>query len=306
MRKRLVALFILLFVFFCICPIPEAAPPLTIIKSSPETELLIGLIPEQQIFQQIDRYTPLANYITEKTGIRIRLKVLSRYGNIIDNFVSSGMDGAFFGSFTYTLAHARLGIEVIAQPESRDGVSTYHGLLFVRKDSGISNIKDMAKKRFVFVDKATTAGYLTALYYFKKNGVQDYRSYFRETYFAGTHMDAIRDVFNRKADIGVAKNTVFDRLVRENVDIVKELQILETFCDVPENGLALRKGLSEEAKKSIKQALLTMHSDSAGKEILARFGARRFIETTDTDYEPVVRFSKEAGINLLTYDYLNE
>ena len=305
MRKRLVAVCILLFVLF-IRPGPEAAPPLTIIKSSPETELLIGLIPEQQIFQQIDRYAPPADYISEKTGIKIRLKVLSRYGNIIDNFVSSGMDGAFFGSFTYTLAHARLGVEVIARPECLDGVSTYHGILFVRKDSGIRNIKGMAKKRFVFVDKATTAGYLTALYYFKKNGVQDYRSYFRETYFAGTHMDAIRDVFNRKADIGVAKNTVFERLAREDPAIAKELQILETFPVVPENGLALRKDLSDAAKNGIKQVLLTMHNDPEGQKILVRFGARRFIETTDKDYDPVVKFSKDAGINLLTYDYMNE
>jgi phosphonate transport system substrate-binding protein len=305
MRKRLIAVCIVLFVL-CICPGPEAAPPLTIIKSSPETELLIGLIPEQQIFQQIDRYTPLADYISEKTGIRIRLKVLSRYGNIIDNFVTSGLDGAFFGSFTYTLAHARLGVEVIARPEYLDGVSTYHGILFVRKDSGIKGIKSMAKMRFVFVDKATTAGYLTALYYFKKNGVQDYRPYFRETYFAGTHMDAIRDVFNKKADIGVAKNTVFERLAKENPAIAKELQILETFPVVPENGLAFREGLSAAAKNGIKQVLLTMHNDPEGQKILVRFGARRFIETTDKDYDPVVRFSKEAGINLLTYDYMNE
>jgi len=305
MRKRLVAVGILLFIL-CVCLGPEAAPPLTIIKSSPETELLIGLIPEQQIFDQIARYTPLADYISEKTGIRIRLKVLSRYGNIIDNFVSSGMDGAFFGSFTYTLAHAKLGVEVIARPENRSGISTYHGILFVRKDSGIRDIKGMAKKRFVFVDKATTAGYLTALYYFKKNGVQDYRSYFRETYFAGTHMDAVRDVFNKKADIGVAKNSVFERLSWENPAIGKELQILEVFPVVPENGLALRKGLSDEAKKGIKQVLLTMHNDPEGQKILVHFGARRFVETTDKDYDPVIRFSKEAGIDLLQYDYMNE
>jgi len=306
MQKRLTAVCISLLILICVCPDPEAAPPVTIIQSSPETELLIGLIPEQQIFQQMARYAPLADYISAKTGIRIRLKVLSRYGNIIDNFVSSGMDGAFFGSFTYTLAHAKLGVEVIARPENLDGVSTYYGILFARKDSGIKDIRGMAKKRFVFVDKATTAGYLAALYYFKTNGVRDYRSYFRETYFAGTHMDAIRDVFSKKADVGVAKNTVFELLVRENPAIAKELQILETFPVVPENGLALRKDLSDAAKNGIKQVLLAMHNDPKGQKILVRFGARRFIETTDKDYDSVVRFSKEAGIDLSKYDYLNE
>ncbi len=56
------------------------------------------------------------------------------------------MDGAFLGSFTYALAHAKLGLEVIARPELVDGTSTYHGLIFVRKDSGIKTIKDMKGK----------------------------------------------------------------------------------------------------------------------------------------------------------------
>ena len=85
-------------------------------------------------------------------------------------------------------------------------------MIFVRKDSGIDDAADMAGKRFAFVDKATTAGYLLPLNYFKDKGIENYREYFSETYFTGTHEDAIYDVLNRRADIGAAKNTVFDRL----------------------------------------------------------------------------------------------
>jgi len=116
------------------CSKPETAPPK---KVPQETTIVIGLIPEQQIFDQVERYTPLADYLSKKIGAKITLKVLTRYGNIIDNFTSLGLDGAFFGSFTYTLAHARLGVEVLARPENLEGRSTYHGLLFVRSDSGI-------------------------------------------------------------------------------------------------------------------------------------------------------------------------
>ena len=76
--------------------------------------LVLGLIPERNIFKQLDRYEPLATYLSEKIGADVKLKVLTRYGNIIDNFASAGLDGAFFGSFTYTLAHAKLGVEAIA------------------------------------------------------------------------------------------------------------------------------------------------------------------------------------------------
>jgi phosphonate transport system substrate-binding protein len=272
--------------------------------TSEEPHLLIGLIPEQNLFKQIERYEPLADYLSEKIGRKIKLTVLTRYGNIINNFVSMGMDGAFFGSFTYTLAHAKLGVEVLARPEYDDGTSTYHGLIFVRKDGGIRTAKDMKGKVFAFVDKATTAGYLLPLAYFQKNGIKNYKSYLKETYFTGTHEDAIYDVLNKKADIGAAKNTVYQRLADIDRRIAGELVILEKSPDVPENGLAVRKDLDSAVKNKLKEALLNIHNDREGKEVLKDFGAKRFIETTDNDYINVYKYTKEINLDLATYDYI--
>ncbi len=93
---------------------------------SPAETLLIGLVPEQNIFHQIERYEPLAEYLGRETGVRIELQVLPFYGNLIDNFETLGLDGAFFGSFSYALAHAKLDLEVLARPEDATGESTYH------------------------------------------------------------------------------------------------------------------------------------------------------------------------------------
>jgi len=278
---------------------PKAKPP----ESKP---LVIGLIPEHNIFRQMDRYEPLAGYLSKKIGVKIKLKVLSRYGNIVDNFVSEGIDGAFFGSFTYVLAHAKLGVEVLVRPENNEGISVYHGLLLVRKDSLIRTAEDMKGKRFAFVEKATTAGYLFPLAYFKGHGIRDYRTYFKEVYYAGTHENVIDDVLNKKTDIGAAKNTVFDRLIEADRRIKNELLVLDQSPDVPENGLAVRKDLDGSLKKKLKEVLLNMHNDPEGKEVLSRFGARRFIATTDGDYAPVLTYAKEIGLNLATYDYMNQ
>lgn len=285
------------------CHKPETTPPP---KAVQETTLVIGLIPEQHIFDQVERYKPLADYLSKKVGAKIKLKVLSRYGNIVDNFVSSGMDAAFFGSFTYTLAHAKLGVQVLARPENLDGRSTYCGLIFARRDSGIRSAKDMEGKRFAFVDKATTAGYLLPLDYFHKNGIRNYRTYLKEAYFAGTHEDVIYDVLNKKADIGAAKNTIYYSLMNEDDRIKKELLVLEKSPEVPENGLAVRKDLDDTIKKKLRDALLEMHENPEGLSVLKNFGARKFIETTDRDYEPVVKYARESGLNLATYDYMNE
>ena len=270
-----------------------------------EKTFLIGLIPEQNIFKQMERYQPLADYLSKRVGMKIRLTVLPRYGNIIDNFISTGMDGAFFGSFTYVLAHEKLGVEVLARPVSLDGTSTYHGLIFVRKDSGIKSIRQMKGKRFAFVDKATTAGYLLPLAYFREHG-KNYRTFLRESYFTGTHEDAILDVLNRKADIGAAKNTVYERLRASDARINKELIILERSPDVPENGLAVRKGLDDLLKEKLKKALLTLNQEPEGVAVMKEFGARRFIETNNNDYRPVYRYAQAIGLNLTMYDYMNE
>ncbi|MBI5576047.1 MAG: phosphate/phosphite/phosphonate ABC transporter substrate-binding protein [Deltaproteobacteria bacterium] len=267
--------------------------------------VLIGLIPEQNIFKQLERYEPVAAYLSAKTGMNISLKILPRYGNIIDNFRMSGLDGAFFGSFTYALAHAKLGVEVLARPEYNDNTSTYHGMIFVRKDSGIRTIDGMKGKRFAFVDKATTAGYLFPLKYFHEKGI-DWRKYLKEGYFTGTHEDAIFDVLNRKADIGASKNTVFNRVAVSDPRIKRELSILETSPDMPENSLALRKDIEDSFRTGLKDALLNMHLDARGKSVLEQFGARRFVETTNKDYESVARYAKEAGLSLATYDYIND
>jgi phosphonate transport system substrate-binding protein len=268
--------------------------------------LVLGLIPERNIFKQLDRYEPLADYLSRKIGADVKLKVLTRYGNIIDNFSSAGLDGAFFGSFTYTLAHAKLGVEPVARPETAEGVSTYYGLIFVRRDSGIRSIQDMKGKRFVFVDRATTAGYLLPLAFFKAHRIEDYKTFFKETYFSGTHEDAIYDVLNKKADIGAAKNTVFARLAAVDSRVKDELVILARSPGVPENGLAVKKDLDPAIRNKLQEALLNMQNDIQGMNVLKNLGARRFIETTDSDYANVYKYVKQIGLDLSTYQYQNE
>ena len=149
----------------------------------------------------------------------------------------------------------------MARPVSLDGASTYHGVIFVRRNAGIRRVDDMRGKRFVFVDPATTAGYLLPLHYFHEHGVTDYTKLLAEFYYSGTHEDAIFDVLDGKADVGAAKNTVFDRLAAENPRIASELLVLTKSPDVPENALALRADLDPLIRDALRAALLGMHED---------------------------------------------
>ena len=269
-------------------------------------DLTIGLIPEQNVFRQMKRYKPIADYIRAETGIGIRFTILSRYGNIIDSFSSEHMDGAFWGSFTGALAIQKLGIEPIARPIWLDGTSTYHGYVFVRKDSGIEDVGDMKGKTIAFVEKATTAGYVFPMAYLREHGVRDLDAYFEEYYFAGSHDATISAVLDREVDIGSAKNTIFSLVAARDPRVQKELQILAESPTVPSNGLGMRKGLDPAVLEKLREALIGMDSSPSGQRALEEFGAVRFISTTREDYLPVVDLARRAGIDLKQYDYVNE
>ena len=268
-------------------------------------ELTIGLIPEQNVFKQAQRYKLLGEYIEKKAGIKIKFTILPRYGNIIDRFKVDKMDGAFFGSFTGAMAIEKLNVEPIVRPVNLDGTSTYKGYIFVRKDSGIKNTADMRGKKLVLVEMATTAGYVFPMAYFNKHGI-NIDTYFKEYYFAGSHDAAINAVLEGKADIGCAKNSMFDRMARSDPGVKNKLAIIAESAEVPSNGLCVRKNLSAEIKKRLKDVLLGMDKDAEGRDVLKKFEAIRFISTAKEDYKPVFDIAKSAGINIKTYRYINK
>jgi hypothetical protein len=49
-----------------------------------------------------------------------------------------------------------------------------------------------------------------------------------------------------------------------------------------------------------------MNNDPEGKDVLRQFGARRFVETTNKDYEPVTHYCGQIGMDLATFDYRSE
>ena len=269
-------------------------------------KLLIGLIPEMNIFKQKQRFKLLGKYLSEKTGIPVEFTILSRYGNIIESFTSEKMDGAFFGSFTGALAIRKLGVIPLARPVNLDKSSTYHGYILVRKDSGIKTVADMRGKKMAFVEKATTAGYIFPMALLRENGIMDIDRFFGETFFTGSHDAAVIAVLDRTADVGAAKHSMYNWVKKENPRIEKELTIIARSPSVPSNGLCVRNTLDIGLQKNLKQALLNLGQDPADKVVLAKFGALKFIETTTKDYHPVFDLAQKAGIDMKKYNYRNK
>ncbi len=270
-------------------------------------DFVLGLIPEMNVFKQTERHRPLAEYLSKKLNINVELKILPRYGNILDSFKASKMDAAFWGSFTGALAIKKLGVKPLARPLQLDQTSTYKGYLFTRKDSGIDSTAKLKGKSFAFVDRATTAGFLFPISILKKQGTRlaDLDKYFSSYFFTGSHDAAIMAVLNGEADAGAAKNTIFDMMAGKNPDIRNKIRILAESSEVPSNTLGVRKDLDPSLTEKIKATILNMDKDPEGVKVLKEFGAVKFISTGPADFDPVLGMAENAGLDLSSYDYLN-
>lgn len=272
-------------------------------KASGAEEILIGLIPEENIFNQMERHRPLASYLTKKLGINVRFTILSRYGDVLDRFMSRKMDGAFFGVFTGALVMEQLDAEPIVHPVNLEGSSAVQSYIFVRKDSDIANVRDMKGKKIAFVDKATVTGYLYALSHLKERGVQDLKSYFKEISFTGSHGSTIYAVLDGRADIGTAKSKIFNQMAKKDHSIKEELTILARSREFPDSTLFLRKDLSLSRRLQLRDILLDMANDAEGIQVLKKLEAAAFIGAKKNDFRSFFEITQQAGITLKTYRY---
>ncbi len=268
-----------------------------------EKEILIGLIPEENIFTQMDRHRPLAAYLSKKLGTKVRFTILSRYGDVLDRFMTRKMDGAFFGVFTSALAMEQLDAEPVAHPVNLEGSYAVESYIFARKDSNIKSVADMKGKRMAFVDKATVTGYLYAMSFLREHGIADPKTYLRDSFFTGSHGSTIYSVLDGRADIGTAKSKIFLMLVRKDHGIKDELTIIAKSPEFPDTTLFLRKDFPQGRRAQIRDALLGMDKDAEGKEVLKKLEASLFVEAKKSHFQSFYDVAKMAGINVKTYKY---
>jgi phosphonate transport system substrate-binding protein len=292
---------IILFTPLPLLPVADCYGAEAQVQSDTERTLRLLIVPEKNIFEQRRRYKYITDYLSMKMEMNVIVEIMANYGEISVAFQEGRADAGFFGSFSYVLTHAKAGIEIIARPEWLDGSSSYRGYIFVRKDSGIESVKDMKHKSLVLVDKATTAGYIFQRYYFKYSGIISMEDYFSRISFARSHDAAAWSVYSGEADIGGAKNHIFNSLKEEYPDFSDQMLVLAESPEVPSNGLAVRKDLNPAIKSRLKNLLLGLHENAVGREVLNNFGARKFIVTTDDDYDALYNMIKDLGIDLYAY-----
>ena len=252
----------------------------------------LGLVPEHGIFTLRKSYQKLAGFLSQKLGRPVEMVTLNTYEAVLLDFEQKQIEGAFLGSLVAVLAMDRHDARVMVKPQRPDGVSTYEGILFVRAESPVTEVRQLAGRKVAAV-RTTTAGCLFAMQQFKRAGLLAEDAHAPTILAVGTHDDAIKAVMSGDADAGSTKSPRLEAYLAAHPQA--KVRILAKSPAVPNNALVVGADVPDDFGQRIAKALLEMDQDPQGRAALAEIGAARFVPATAEDFGTIYDMVEEIG-----------
>lgn len=91
--------------------------------------LVMGLIPAEDPKAMTEQYIPMKNWMEKDMGMCIQIFTATDYTGVIEAMRAKKVDFAWFGPFSYVLAHERAGADAFAVGMDGKGNTTYRSYL---------------------------------------------------------------------------------------------------------------------------------------------------------------------------------
>ncbi|KCZ73332.1 phosphate/phosphite/phosphonate ABC transporter, periplasmic binding protein [Candidatus Methanoperedens nitroreducens] len=235
-------------------------------------------------------YQDMLDYISEKTGVPVKLVQRKTYQEVNDLIRRNSVDAAFVCSLAYVEGYDQFGMELLVVPVMR-GETYYYSYIIVPKDSDVNNLKELKGKTFAFSDPLSNSGKLSPEYILAQMG-ENSETFFRLTFFTYSHDKSIEAVAERMVDGAAVDSLVWDYKDTTDPKFTSRTRIINKSRPYGIPPVVVSKDIDPELKERLKTILLQMHEDEKGKEILNNIMIDRFSEANDSLYDSIREMKK--------------
>ena len=269
-----------------------------------QAPLHIGAIPDQdpELLQRL--YGKLATYLTGELGVPVEYKPVTDYTAAVTAFKIDDLDLVWFGGLTGVQARLQVdGAEAIVQ---RDIDAQFRSVFIANHNSHIAPFEEGAGLQalkghtFTFGSQSSTSGRLMPQYYLQEAGVQleDFRG---EAGFSGSHDKTIQLVEAGSYEAGVLNSQVWESRVAEGKVDLDKVQVVWTTPPYYDYHWLLHpdavKRYGNDFADKVKTAFTKLDPSVAKqREILDLFGAHKFIETQNSNYDQIESIGRQIGM----------
>jgi len=228
-------------------------------------------------------YRELTKYIADKVGGKSVLITGLTYAQVDNLFLKGQVDVGFLCNAHYIRREKEAGFELLAAPIVTDyEKAKFQIYIIAHKESDMTSIDDLKGKRVDFSDPLSTTTIYGAHLLAQKG--ETLKSYFNKAIYSGSHDMTVELVANRLVDAGFIDGHIWDYHNKKQPEYSSQTKIIHKSPDFTIPPVVVPKTLDKATKAKIKEVLLTMHEDAAGKEILKKLRIDKFVDIDNTAY----------------------
>lgn len=253
-------------------------------EKSDTKSLTMGFVPSRSVHEIQITSDKIANYLSKKTGYRIKAITLSNYAAVAVAMKSERVDMAFVGPLNYLVIDQHVPVEPLTAAV-RYGKKGYRGLIITRTDSGIHELSDLKGKSFIFGDRLSASASLYPQAAMKNAGLDPHQDLRSLTMSSQTAI--AMSVLRGKADAGAIYDDARENpeVLRYADDIMDKTRVIYRTELIPADPQIVRRSLDAETKQMLKTALLAMSSDPEASSWLQEiYGIDRLEPASQEEY----------------------
>ena len=266
----------------------------------------IGLLGGENDADRLKRYQPYQKLLEDSFGVPAKMLSAADYAGVIQAFAAGQIEVAFMSPAAYASAWLESNGRVVPvlTAQEADGSTSYVSVMYVRADSGITDLAGMRGKSLAWADPNSASGYLIPRSEFRASGL-DPGTYFSRTGFAGGHEQAVVAVLGRQYDGGVtwtsgvgdaalgytrgALRTMVDKKMLD----MKELRLIWRSRPIENGPLTLRADTPAAFQADMTALHLAMAKDHPDVFAAVNMGSGpALVPVTHAEYAPFVDMLK--------------
>lgn len=246
-----------------------------------EEPLTLGVFPRRNSADTAKLFSPMAAYLSERLGRRVTLVTSKNFDSFWEAVREQRYDIVHYNQYHYI--RSAQNYQVVAHIEEF-GRSTIASVIYVRKDSGITELAQLRGRTIIFGGgEDAMISYIANRYLLERAGLRkgDFKSL-----FAVNPPNAILALNHRRSDAAGAGDVILELSEIKSAMDTDELAALAVSAPLLQLPVAVRRNMPAKLRESIQLLLIGLPGDDAGRRVLNAAALTGMGRAEDKDYDP--------------------
>ena len=245
-----------------------------------EQSLVLGVFPRYNATETATMFVPLADHLSQKLGpTKVTVVTAKDFDAFWKGVEEQKYDIVHYNQYHYIRSAQHYRVIAHSQEFGRSAVA---GAVYVRKDSGITDLAQLKGRTVIFGGgKDAMLSYIGPRFLMMRAGLKE--SDFK-TEFAVNPPNALLALFHRQADAAGGGDILIDLPVVKNAINTGELRILATTEPLLFLPWAVKRNMPAKLREQIQSVLTELDRTENGKGVLKAAKTTGIEKAEDKDY----------------------